>query len=89
VNQDSIEIDWPIMRDVAIAGSIDAGGEDMNAVSDRSEPSAQGVHGINRPAIAIGRDIGWSNVENSHLFRVTYNGAVRTTFQPQLARRKT
>jgi len=65
MNQNAIEVDWSIVRNITIEGAVDASGEDMNAVSDRREPSAQGVNRINRPTVAVGWDIGRSDVENS------------------------
>ena len=82
---DAVKIYGTIIRDVAIVGTIDTGRKHMHIMPCYSEASAQSMHGIDRPAIAIGRDIGRSDVENSHVFRSNDGGTTLTRFLFQWA----
>ena len=59
---DSVKIYGTIIRDVAIMRTIDTGRKHVHIMPCYDEASAQSVHRINRPAIAIGRKIGRGDV---------------------------
>jgi hypothetical protein len=66
VHLNSIEVDSAIQRNIAIIRPIYTRGEYMDFVTCRGETAAQGVDGIDRTAVAIGRDIRRRDVEKAH-----------------------
>jgi hypothetical protein len=67
VDLDTVKVYGAIIRDVAIVAAIDTGRKHMHIMPCHGEVSAQSVHRINRPAVAMGRDVGRCDVENSHV----------------------
>jgi hypothetical protein len=66
VHLDSIQIDSVIERHITITRPIHTRGKYMDFVTYSGETAAQGVNGIDRTAVAKGRDIGRRDVQKAH-----------------------